>query len=750
LNQSRSPLFDQAEAALVYIEPGSDLVTDANVIALDFFGRDPVGVPFSSLFLGLEDGGTIRPLVPTILRPLHSATSSTSHVNVLALPNQDGSLLAIITDTRAPQTTQEQRMRLHVEQTPLAVIEWDLRFEVVAWNPGAEKIFGYTRSEALGCHAAELIVPAEARPHVDRVWEELIQQTGGMRSTNANFAKDGSEIMCEWYNTPLVDDDGHTVGVASLVMDVSAREKSAQLARESESRYEAAQLAAQIANLDSDSETGHLSGAERLIALLGHPDETSPTLDLLLDAMDPDSRQAFEQALVAARDHSAPIALEALVTTPGGEKIWVQVTAEIRPASATAGSRLLGIVQDITSQKLAEEKQQALERQILRSQKLESLGVLAGGIAHDFNNLLVAIFGNLDLLEDRTGEQSELDQESITGVRDAANRAAALTRQLLSFCRNQHVEPEPVELNERLGSLMRLLSRTIPENVSLEFVPGDGHSVVLIEPGQFDQVATNLCINAAQAMPDGGHIALKTDTVMIDDDFTRSHPWARPGRFLLLTVADTGVGMDEETQERVFDPFFSTKGVGVGTGLGLSTVHGIVSKHGGLVHLRSEVGVGTVFEVYLPITMRKPSRMDQPTPPARQQESARILVAEDDDGVRRVTSTILREAGFAVVEASDGLQAIATLRSSAEPFDLAVLDVIMPRSTGFDVFDVIQREAPETRVLFASGYTPQAWPSKDINEVDYAFISKPFDRRELLAKVNLVLAGDDQEQESSL
>jgi PAS domain S-box-containing protein len=743
MDRFRSVVFDDAEGVLVYIDPGSNLVLDANPAAGEFFARDIVGLPFSSLFPGLEARGPLQPFVPTVLRP-ENGSRRPADVNVLGLPHEDGSLLAIITDTRAPRTTQEQRMRLHVEQTPLAVIEWDLRFEVVAWNPGAEKIFGYTRAEAMGRHAAELIVPAEARPHVDRIWEGLLKQTGGTRSTNANFAKDGSEILCEWYNTPLVDDDGETVGVASLVMDVSARVRSAQLVKKSEERYEAAQLAAQIANLDIDLATDMLEGAERLVALLGHPDARNPSLDLLLRAMDPEGRRSFEDALSEARDNSAPIALEARLSTPAGKNLWVRVTAEVsRPVSSrgsSGGSRLLGIVQDITAQKLAEAKQQALERQVLRAQKLESLGVLAGGIAHDFNNLLVAIFGNLDLLEDRLGERAEMDHESISGVRDAANRAAALTRQLLSFCRNQLIEPKAVELNQKLESLMRLLSRTIPENVSIDFTPGDDLAVVLIDPGQFDQVVTNLCINAAQAMPEGGHISLVTENARINDDFSHTHPWAKPGRYVLLTVTDTGIGMDAETQERVFDPFFSTKGVGVGTGLGLSTAHGIISRHGGLVHLRSEVGVGTSFEVYLPITRREACNPEPNLQRVGALKSARILFAEDDEAVRKVTSTLLREAGFVVVEASDGLEAIEILRSTSGDFDLALLDVIMPLNTGFDVFDVIQREAPQTKVLFASGYTPRAWPQKNLSEVDYSFIAKPFNRQELLAKINAVLA----------
>jgi two-component system, cell cycle sensor histidine kinase and response regulator CckA len=381
-------------------------------------------------------------------------------------------------------------------------------------------------------------------------------------------------------------------------------------------------------------------------------------------------------------------------------------------------------------------QQRNTEVQLRHAQKMEAVGQLAGGVAHDFNNLMLAVLANTELA---LGEKDIAANvaEHLGEIREAGERAAALTKQLLAFSRRQPIRPVVVNMNDLLRGLMKMLRRLLPANIALEFVPGHQLACVSAEASQLEQVVVNLCVNARDAMVNGGRLMVETENVLINRRYADTHPWAKPGRYVLLSVTDTGVGMTREAQERAFEPFFTTKPPHQGTGLGLSTVYGIVRQHDGMVHLYSELGHGTTFKVYLPTSTRDADEVGNKLlfEPMRGQET--ILLAEDEPQVRRAVAQVLERAGYRVILASNGAEALQVLGKTQEQVHLAILDVVMPELGGPEVWAQIRATRPGMRVLFASGYADNRFASRI--PATAALLEKPYSIDELLLRVREVL-----------
>lgn len=378
-----------------------------------------------------------------------------------------------------------------------------------------------------------------------------------------------------------------------------------------------------------------------------------------------------------------------------------------------------------------------LEKQLLRAQKLESVGLLAGGIAHDFNNILTAISGYATMLETELKEP-ELKRRA-DQIQKATERAANLTRGLLAFSRRQVIKPEPLYMRELLSDFEPILRRVLPENISLT-VTARENAPVMADRGQIEQVIMNLVTNARDAMPDGGALSIETADTLITTEYIRHHPWVdREGEYVMLSVTDTGVGMDRETQEHIFEPFFSTKEMGRGTGLGLAMVFGIVKQHEGFIHVYSEKGQGTTFRIYLPVTDQTPGKRKMKMKDTHFKGSGTILIAEDDETVRDVAVTVLKDAGFTVLEARDGREAEALIREDPERPDLLLLDVVMPGKGGRNIYDLALSLNYTGKVLFMSGYAENGLHVNFVLAQGMDFISKPFTPSDLLKKVKEVL-----------
>jgi CheY-like chemotaxis protein len=370
---------------------------------------------------------------------------------------------------------------------------------------------------------------------------------------------------------------------------------------------------------------------------------------------------------------------------------------------------------------------------------MEAIGLLAGGIAHDFNNLLTAIGGYTDVvLESLVDDDRRRDD--LQEVAKASQRAAALTRQLLAVSRRQILQPAVLDVNGMVADVEKLLRRTIPENVDLELALSASVDPVRADRGQLEQVVLNLAINAGNAMPQGGQLRLATSAVDVDEAWAARHAPMPPGRYVLLTVSDTGVGMTPESQARIFEPFFTTKARGVGTGLGLATVYGIVKQSGGFIWVRSAVGAGSIFEVYLPV-VKEPvvaATVQTAATIAIKRGSQTILLAEDDDAVRRLARDVLANQGYTVIDAQSGDEALEAAGRFAGAIHLLITDVVMPGLSGRDLALRLTRERPDVRVLYISGYTENVMKRAGFND-NLALLPKPFLPGDLLRRVTETL-----------
>jgi signal transduction histidine kinase/ActR/RegA family two-component response regulator len=381
---------------------------------------------------------------------------------------------------------------------------------------------------------------------------------------------------------------------------------------------------------------------------------------------------------------------------------------------------------------------QDAERQISQAEKLSALGQLAGGVAHDFNNLIQAILGYTKISQEGLSPE-ETRYRDLEEVRKAAEGAAALTNQLLAFGGRQLLERSDLDLNQVVHELVRMMNRVIGEHIELEILQGEDLKTVHADPRQLEQIVMNLCINARDAMPQGGTITIETRNAVLDAANCPNHPSARPGDYVLVRVSDVGHGMDEETRHQIFEPFFTTKEVGRGTGLGLATVHGIVEQHGGMIDVWSEPGEGTAFSIYLPAVDRPAAKVERQAEDFPSDGVETILVAEDEERVRKLTVRILERAGYTVLSAPDGEMAIRIFEANADRISLVLLDAVMPKMTGREVYRRIQSIKSDVGILLASGYSADADHTRFIQDEGLHFIQKPFDPDALLRKVREVI-----------
>ncbi len=388
--------------------------------------------------------------------------------------------------------------------------------------------------------------------------------------------------------------------------------------------------------------------------------------------------------------------------------------------------------------KRMEEEQNALREQLYHSQKLESVGTLAGGIAHDFNNILAIIMGYGNLLEKSVGKNNP-SQIYIQKILKSAERATHLTQGLLAFSRKQGGCQKPISISRILLAVNNLLLRLIGENIVLDIVPAKEDCVVMADCGQMEQVLINLATNARDAMPNGGKLIIRADIMELDSEFIRIHGYGEIGAYARISVTDTGIGMDKETQRRIFQPFFTTKEVGKGTGLGLSIVYGIAKQHGGYINVESEPGKGATFRIYLPLAKSTVEEGKQISLPAYLNGTEMILLAEDEEEVRNLAKSLLEEAGYKVIAAVNGYDTINKFMENKDNINLLLLDVIMPTKNGREAYEEIRKIRPDIKALFMSGYSESVIHQNTIIKEGLHFISKPFSQTTLLKKVREIL-----------
>ncbi len=407
----------------------------------------------------------------------------------------------------------------------------------------------------------------------------------------------------------------------------------------------------------------------------------------------------------------------------------VEVSVQYRPDE---GGQIVAFLQDISQQR-------KLEEQLRQAQKMEAIGQLAGGVAHDFNNILTVIMGYANLLSMKSNFNAS-EKEAMDHIISAADKAAQLTRGLLAFSRKQVMDAKPVNVNDIAQQVQKFLARIIGEDVKLKAVINVAILMVVADAGQLEQVLMNLAANARDAMPEGGELTIETGLQHIDETFIEHHGWGKPGRYALISVSDTGCGMDEDTRNRIFEPFFTTKEVGKGTGLGMAIVHGIVNQHNGFIYVYSELGKGTVFKIFLPLLEKeKVAEIEKRVEEPPKNGTETILIVEDDPSVRKVVSDVLIDSGYEIITAEDGQQAIEKFSENRTRIKLILMDMVMPKKSGLEAYREIRLLKPDIRVLFTSGYTADFIQSRGELDKDAELIMKPVKPHDLLRKIREML-----------
>ncbi len=539
---------------------------------------------------------------------------------------------------------------------------------------------------------------------------------------------------------PVFDDNGEVIYLVPEGYDITERKQAEEALRESEEKYrtffenscDAMLMLQNDLVVDCNAAAVAALGYKDAKDLFNtHPSEFSPEHQ-------PDGKKSYDKAqeMMETAYARGTVRFEWEHSTRNGDAFPVEISLTAIPSEGER--RLIAVWRDIADRKRAEEERVKLETQLHQAQKMEAVGQLAGGVAHDFNNLLQAILGYGSMALEKADAESML-HVNLEQIVKAGNRATTLVRQLLALSRKQVLRLEVLDLNEVVEDFAKMIRRVIGEHIALDLHSEPGLKNVHADRGQLEQILMNLCVNSRDAMPEGGRLTIETDNAELDAHFCRDNAWATPGNYVQLSVSDTGIGMDEETQRRIFEPFYTTKGEGEGTGLGLATVYGIVRQHHGMISVHSELGLGATFRIYLPMSDSSLEAACNTEATDRPGGTEVILLAEDDENVRSVAKQFLEHAGYTVIAATDGEEAIRLFEHHAKKIDLALLDVVMPRCGGRAVYNHIRKTNAKMPVLFASGYSAGAIHTNFVLQDGIVFIQKPSQRDELLREVRRLL-----------
>lgn len=629
----------------------------------------------------------------------------------------------------------EQRYREIFENAKDAIYVHDLNGRYTLANPAAEELSGYSRDEILQLSVFDMASPE----HVDLICSSLKQKLSDHAPTTYEIEairKDGTRVPVE-VSSRLIYRDRRPIGVQGSVRDISERRRAEEVVRASDQRFRdlvenandiifTCDMLGNITSLNRAGErvTGYTAeeALKMNIAQAVSPDDIAKVRHMLSRKRAADVATMYDLELITKSGGRAAVEISSRAILKDGEAVGVQ-----------------GIARDITDRKRMEDDLRASQAQLQQSQRLEAVGQLAGGVAHDFNNLLTAIIGYSDFALRKMRANNPIRRD-IEEIKKAANRAASLTRQLLAFSRKQILKPEILDLNLVVGDMHKMLERLIGEDIDLVTTLGSDADPVKADRGQLEQIIMNLVVNARDAMPFGGSVTIETANVVFDEAYTAAHVPVKPGKYAMLAVSDSGLGMDANTQLHIFEPFFTTKELGKGTGLGLSTVYGIVKQSGGFIWVYSELNVGTTFKIYLPsLTELHFDQELMSIDTAERSETGTVLLVEDDPLVRNVALRALESAGYKVLESGNGHGALAMAHSCDDEIDLLITDVVMPLMGGRELAQELSALHPKTSILFMSGYTDDAVVRHGIMDKDIEYLQKPFTPESLVRRVSEVL-----------
>ncbi len=609
-----------------------------------------------------------------------------------------------------------------------AITIHDNDFNIILSNKAAEDLLGHSMEEILSQKCYESYHGTECPPDGCPSCRAL--QSGEASNTEVYEPSLGKFI--EIKAMPRFDENANPIGIVHVVRDISSR-KNAE-----ESLIKANNRTREI-----------LEKSPYGIYVVN----SKGTIEYINQAMEVISGVSYEQFVHKINVFTLPSYQEIglsvkIMKAVGGESFFlgpVKYTSYISrkytirnftgiPIEEDGEKKALVFVDDVTDRENAKEVQQKLREQLIQAQKMESIGRLAGGVAHDFNNILSVIIGYSDLIMHKLPKNSE-EWEELQIINESGKKAAGLTRQLLAFSRKQVLEMKVANLNAIVQDMSKLLSRMIGEDVALVFNISNRTRNVLADPSQIEQILMNLAVNSRDAMQEGGTFTIGVSDVELDEEFVQAHQGAMPGSFVKLSTTDTGMGVLPEEQERIFEPFYTTKEIGKGTGLGLATVYGIVKQHNGFIYISSQINKGTTFDIYLPIVMSPQITEAEESAFNVLKRSETILVAEDEPSIRLLISSILKPLGFHILEAGNGAEALEISEGHEGQIDVLLTDVVMPLMNGHELAEKLTQNRPATKVIYMSGYTDDVIAKHGVLEPGIAFIQKPITTRNIVEKL---------------
>lgn len=645
-----------------------------------------------------------------------------------------------------------ERYRITLDAIGDAVIATDASGEITFMNPVAEELSGWSRSDGIGRSAEEIVrlideTTREALPNpISKVLQFGIAADVG--SNALLVAQDGSERPIADSCTPITGNDNAVSGAVLVFRDQTEDRlfRGMNQARLRLAEYSGTHSLEQLLAKTIEVMGGLVSSPVVHFAFVTDGDRVVDSARWIEATSDEgvaaDSRHELDygralsdclrlRSTVIRNEKSAGFTRAMIVPVLRDDAVVaVLAIAEKRTDYTGSDAEVVSSVADamwaMVERKKSEEEKAKLESNLAQSHKMESVGRLAGGVAHDFNNMLGVILGHAEMALERLGKTGEV-ADDLREIRLAAERSAELTRQLLAFARRQTIVPRVVDLNTVVESALSMLRRLIGENIKVEWLPDSRLWPVRVDPTQMDQVLTNLCVNARDAIAGSGEITIETQNVVVDQAYCSVRPECRPGEYVMLSVSDDGGGMDSDVLSHVFEPFFTTKGAAEGTGLGLATVHGIINQNNGIVSVYSEPGLGTTFRVYLPREFGEiEDDASQDSNPIAWGEGRTILLVEDEPAILATTIAMLEHQGYRVIPAGGPVEAIEMATTHREPIDLLITDVVMPHMNGRDLARELMVIHPELECLFMSGYTADVIAHRGVLDAGVHFVPKPF------------------------
>lgn len=602
---------------------------------------------------------------------------------------------------------------------------------IILINKRGSEILGYPADEITGKNWFEKFIPASTRDHVRKEFQS------GLNDPEMSVFDQDYRILCSseterpvtWHNRLITDEDGiiMCVLVSGHVIDQSGKNQDESVKNKEQEMYKA------VVENSNDAIIVYKDGiivfvnntAKRITGYLEDEFHGSNVLDFISTDYKP-MELKYMNARMAGK--YAPSLYDTEILRKDGDIIPAEISVSI--IHYEGEQAYMAILRDLSNR-------YSLEKQLRQAQKMEAVGQLAGGVAHDFNNILQVINGYTELAQASIEDNSPV-REMLQQVSQAGERASSLVRQLLTFSRNQLIVTRVLDLNEVITEHLTMLKRVIGENIVLEFVPSRESVFINGDHAMIGQILLNIFLNSRDAMPGGGKILVKTKRVFLDSEFCKANSSTEQGYYISLSVSDTGCGMDEVTLNKIFEPFFSTKGITAGTGLGLSTVYGIVTQHDGMITASSEPDSGTKFRIYFP-EIDKNAVIEELLPEHEVivETSKTIVITEDDENVRNLASAILSDAGHEVITAANGEEAVLLISDSPDSVDLVILDVVMPILGGYEAADRIREIRPDMPIIFCSGYSKEQNLEDSSRHLDRSsFLSKPYSMTQLLNSIN--------------